>query len=107
MLTRNSFSVVMTEHTGDVLVTGEHYSQAWSVVVLVSMIIFVASFASGLGNVPWHQGELFGLEGTYLFLYFLVSVDSLISPLYYSFIRSNVSPHPCIRILLLSSPRHR
>jgi MFS transporter, SP family, solute carrier family 2 (myo-inositol transporter), member 13 len=27
------------------------------------MIIFVASYATGLGNVPWQQGELFGLEG--------------------------------------------
>ena len=56
---------VMTEHTGNVLVTGAHYSQAWSVIVLLSMIIFVASYASGLGNVPWQQGELFGLEGAY------------------------------------------
>ena len=34
------------------------------------MIIFVASYvyASGLarGNVPWQQGELFGLEGVYM-----------------------------------------
>jgi len=52
----------MTEHTGNVLVTGAHYSQTWSSVVLLSMIIFVASYASGLGNVPWQQGELFGLE---------------------------------------------
>ena len=67
MLTYYYFFLVMTEHTGNVLVTGEHYSQAWSAVVLVSMIIFVASYASGLGNVPWQQGELFGLEGTYIF----------------------------------------
>jgi len=52
----------MTKHTGNVLVTGAHYSHAWSAVVLMSMIIFVASYASGLGNVPWQQGELFGLE---------------------------------------------
>ena len=26
------------------------------------MIVFVASYATGLGNVPWQQGELFGLE---------------------------------------------
>ncbi|KAG9310116.1 general substrate transporter [Chiua virens] len=52
----------MTEHTGNVLVTGEHYSQVWSAIVLLSMIIYVASYASGLGNVPWQQGELFGLE---------------------------------------------
>jgi hypothetical protein len=57
--------LVMTEHTGNVLVTGAHYSQTWSSVVLLSMIIFVASYASGLGNLPWQQGELFGLEGVY------------------------------------------
>lgn len=27
------------------------------------MVIFVASYATGLGNVPWQQGELFSLEG--------------------------------------------
>jgi SP family myo-inositol transporter-like MFS transporter 13 len=53
----------MTRDTGGNLVTGAHYSQAWSSVVLLSMIIFVASYATGLGNVPWQQGELFGLEG--------------------------------------------
>ena len=26
------------------------------------MIIYVASYATGLGNVPWQQGELFALE---------------------------------------------
>lgn len=26
------------------------------------MIIFVASYATGLGNVPWQQGELFSLD---------------------------------------------
>jgi hypothetical protein len=26
------------------------------------MIAFVASYATGLGNVPWQQGELFSLE---------------------------------------------
>lgn len=29
------------------------------------MIIFVASYATGLGNVPWNQGELFSLDGKY------------------------------------------
>ena len=32
------------------------------------MIIFVASYATGLGNVPWQQGELFSLEGMLLAL---------------------------------------
>lgn len=53
----------MTLHTGGDLVNGVSYSRSWSAIVLLSMIIFVASYATGLGNVPWQQGELFGLEG--------------------------------------------
>lgn len=52
----------MTLHTGGDLVNGASYSRSWSAIVLLSMIIFVASYATGLGNVPWQQGELFGLE---------------------------------------------
>ncbi|KAI0641632.1 general substrate transporter [Trametes meyenii] len=52
----------MTLKTGNKLVEGAHYSTAWSAIVLVAMIFYVASFATGLGNVPWQQGELFGLE---------------------------------------------
>ncbi|KAG1840883.1 general substrate transporter [Suillus tomentosus] len=52
----------MTQHTGGDLVSGASYSKSWSAIVLLSMIIFVASYATGLGNVPWQQGELFGLE---------------------------------------------
>jgi hypothetical protein len=70
----------MTEHTGNVLVTGAHYSQTWSSVVLLSMIIFVVSYASGLGNVPWQLGVLFGLEGVYRVTLALIRVDPFISP---------------------------
>ena len=70
--------LVMTEHTGNVLVTGAQYSQTWSAIVLLSMIIFVASYASGLGNVPWQQGELFGLEGTLCFVPCSLFTHSLI-----------------------------
>ncbi|EKM56642.1 uncharacterized protein PHACADRAFT_27439 [Phanerochaete carnosa HHB-10118-sp] len=52
----------LTRHTGGALVDGAHYSTAWSAIVLVSMIFYVASYATGLGNVPWQQGELFALE---------------------------------------------
>jgi len=52
----------LTRKTGSILVDGTKYSTAWSAIVLVSMIVFVASYATGLGNVPWQQGELFGLE---------------------------------------------
>lgn len=54
---------VLTRHTGDNLVDSANYSTAWSAIVLVSMIFYVASYATGLGNVPWQQGELFSLEG--------------------------------------------
>ncbi|KAF8909809.1 general substrate transporter [Gymnopilus junonius] len=52
----------LTKKTGGNLVDGTQYSTAWSAIVLLSMILFVASYATGLGNVPWQQGELFSLE---------------------------------------------
>ena len=58
----------MTMHTDGRLMTSVHYPQEWAAVVLLSMIIFVASYATGLGNVPWQQGELFSLEGQLTFL---------------------------------------
>ena len=52
----------LTLKTGGALVDGTQYSTTWSAIVLLSMIIYVASYATGLGNVPWQQGELFPLE---------------------------------------------
>ncbi|KAI9065208.1 general substrate transporter [Trametes sanguinea] len=52
----------LTRKTGGELVDGTQYSTTWSAIVLVAMIFYVASYATGLGNVPWQQGELFGLE---------------------------------------------
>ncbi|KAI0356860.1 general substrate transporter [Trametes cingulata] len=52
----------LTKKTGGDLVDGTQYSTTWSAIVLVAMILYVASYATGLGNVPWQQGELFGLE---------------------------------------------
>ncbi|KAF9813399.1 hypothetical protein IEO21_05633 [Rhodonia placenta] len=52
----------MTMKTGGNLVDGADYSRTWSAIVLLAMIFYVASYATGLGNVPWQQGELFGLE---------------------------------------------
>ncbi|THH19543.1 hypothetical protein EW146_g1641 [Bondarzewia mesenterica] len=52
----------LTRKTGGMLVDGTKYDHSWSSVVLFSMIAFVASYATGLGNVPWQQGELFSLE---------------------------------------------
>ncbi|KAH9474495.1 Myo-inositol transporter 1 [Psilocybe cubensis] len=52
----------MTKKTNGNLIDGTQYSTTWSALVLLSMILFVASYATGLGNVPWQQGELFSLE---------------------------------------------
>ena len=58
-----TFCIVLTRKTGGDLVDGTQYSTTWSAIVLLAMIFYVASYATGLGNVPWQQGELFGLEG--------------------------------------------
>ncbi|EMD36968.1 hypothetical protein CERSUDRAFT_83989 [Gelatoporia subvermispora B] len=52
----------LTIKTGGNLVDGTSYPRSWSAIVLLAMIFYVASYATGLGNVPWQQGELFGLE---------------------------------------------
>ncbi|KAI0074956.1 general substrate transporter [Panus rudis PR-1116 ss-1] len=52
----------LTIKTGGDLIDGTKYPTAWSAIVLVAMILYVASYATGLGNVPWQQGELFALE---------------------------------------------
>lgn len=52
----------LTRKTDGDLIEGTEYPASWSAIVLVSMIIYVASYATGLGNIPWQQGELFSLE---------------------------------------------
>ncbi|KAM5532982.1 hypothetical protein V8D89_013324 [Ganoderma adspersum] len=52
----------LTKKTGGNLVDGTEYSHTWSAIVLLAVILFVASYATGLGNIPWQQGELFALE---------------------------------------------
>lgn len=37
-------------------------AQAAAVIILVSIMIYVAGYAIGLGNVPWMQSELFSLS---------------------------------------------
>jgi len=34
----------------------------WPLLILVSIVIYVSSYALGLGNVPWQQSELFPLS---------------------------------------------
>ncbi|KAF8263275.1 general substrate transporter [Lactarius quietus] len=85
----------MTRNTGHVLVDGTHYPRGWSGVVLFSMIAFVASYAAGIGNVPWQQGELFSLEvrgiGTSLATATNWSVNLLIGATYLS-LMAHITP---------------
>ncbi|TFY80856.1 hypothetical protein EWM64_g3159 [Hericium alpestre] len=53
----------LTKQTNGQLVDGTVYSHKWSSLVLFAMIFYVASYATGIGNVPWQQGELFSLDG--------------------------------------------
>ncbi|KAK7204812.1 Myo-inositol transporter [Myxozyma melibiosi] len=37
-------------------------SNPWAICILVFMMCYVASYASGIGNVPWQQSELFAMQ---------------------------------------------
>ncbi|KAK9465373.1 hypothetical protein V1512DRAFT_266178 [Lipomyces arxii] len=37
-------------------------SNPWAIIILIAMMIYVAFYASGIGNVPWQQSELFPME---------------------------------------------
>jgi len=37
-------------------------SNTWPTALVLSLLLYVSSYALGLGNVPWHQGELFPLS---------------------------------------------
>jgi len=54
----------LTIPTGGILLNDppEPYSPALASLVLISMLLFVAGYALGSGNIPWQQGELFRLE---------------------------------------------
>ena len=39
----------------------EHIS-GWAYVVLVAQLVYVAFYATGIGNVPWQQSELFPIS---------------------------------------------
>ncbi|BEI95630.1 hypothetical protein CcaverHIS631_0105790 [Cutaneotrichosporon cavernicola] len=52
----------LTHGTDGVLVPGTEYPRSQALLVLLSMMFFVAAYATGSGNIPWQQGELFPLE---------------------------------------------
>ncbi|PHH63110.1 hypothetical protein CDD81_6261 [Ophiocordyceps australis] len=46
----------------DTKVQGLWVGQGWASIVLMSIMMYVAAYALGLGNVPWMQSELFPLS---------------------------------------------
>jgi SP family myo-inositol transporter-like MFS transporter 13 len=43
-------------------VTDDDNNKIWPLVILFSMVTYVAGYAMGMGNVPWQQSELFPLS---------------------------------------------
>jgi len=52
----------MLEPTNQRLTDGYPYPSSLTAAMLVFMVLYVASYATGLGNVPWQQGEFFSTE---------------------------------------------
>lgn len=52
----------LTLSTNGILIENHDYPRSLSILVLFSMLLYVAGYATGLGNIPWQQGELFRLE---------------------------------------------
>jgi SP family myo-inositol transporter-like MFS transporter 13 len=52
----------LTINTGGHLDPNAAYPAAWSGLVLFSMIFYVFSYATGIGNIPWQQSELFPIS---------------------------------------------
>ncbi len=57
----SGYPIHLAIYSGGELVDGTNYSTTWSTVVLLSIIMFVEIYATGIGNVPSQQGELFAL----------------------------------------------
>lgn len=49
---------VMTNDTNQRLLEGYDYSKTLSSLMIVAMVVFISGYATGLGNVPWNQGEV-------------------------------------------------
>ncbi|WOO84565.1 Myo-inositol transporter 1 [Vanrija pseudolonga] len=58
----SAFFHQLTLPTDGVLVPGHPYPASLTTPVLLSMLLFVAAYATGCGNIPWQQGELFRLD---------------------------------------------
>ncbi|GHJ86391.1 hypothetical protein NliqN6_2793 [Naganishia liquefaciens] len=52
----------LTSNTHHHLELGHEYPRGWTSLTVGAMLCYVASYALGLGCIPWAQGELFRLE---------------------------------------------
>ena len=52
----------LTIGTGGTLDPNADYPSTWSGLVLFSMVFYVLSYATGIGNLPWQQSELFPIS---------------------------------------------
>ena len=53
----NFVNIPSHEAATDSPAAGRTGSMIWPVVILVAMIVYVAGYAIGMGNVPWQQSE--------------------------------------------------
>ncbi|KAK9455029.1 hypothetical protein V1511DRAFT_459162 [Dipodascopsis uninucleata] len=37
-------------------------TDGWAILILIAMMLYVAFYATGIGNVPWQQSELFNMD---------------------------------------------
>lgn len=49
----------ITFDDGSATVPGDGSISGWGIVIIIGMILYVATYAIGIGNVPWQQSELF------------------------------------------------
>lgn len=49
----------MTASTDHKLVSGADYPHSLTSLMIVSMVVYVAGYAGGLGHIPWSSGDLF------------------------------------------------
>ncbi|TKY88799.1 hypothetical protein EX895_002430 [Sporisorium graminicola] len=52
----------MLQPTNQRLEEGYPYPKSYTSAMLVFMVLYVCSYATGLGNVPWQQGEFYSTE---------------------------------------------
>lgn len=58
-----SFIDLSTEEgASNLLIRAQNGSRIWPLTILLAMVVYVASYAVGLGCVPWQQSELFPLS---------------------------------------------